>query len=159
MMANDALERLFNSNNQEQSNYSLDEQMESANDDDFLEGMSDSSKSALFKATEVTLDEIDTSQDEEDDGIILSKVEEVEKNENKDLFNNIGNTEKTPRKKRKPKTNIEQKESSNISSNCNPIMDQLAKDIIDDLRKRNYKISRFDDSMMELIFAYMYNKF
>ena len=56
-MANDALQRLLNSNNQEQSNYSLDEQLDSASDDDFLDGMSEASKAALFNAVEITLDD------------------------------------------------------------------------------------------------------
>ena len=169
-MANDALERLYNSNNQEQSEYTLEEQLEGASDDDFLEGMSDASKDALLKSiTEVTLD--DNTQEEvieEDDGIIVSMPEieekpEINENENTSneaLFNN-NRDEKKSRKPRKPKTTESKSVNTDTSDSIgfNPIMDQLAKDVIDDLRKRNYKISRFDDSTMELVFAYMYKKF
>jgi hypothetical protein len=190
-MANDALERLYNSNMQEQSNYSLEEQMDSAtNEEEFLEGMSDASKSALFKATEITLEDIEEDVSEEDDGIILSNpnildtnTTEIEENvpseskisdeiednsseiednsSNEVLFNNKKEIKKS-RKPRKPRTLVENKstvETTTSTAEFNPIMDQLAKDVIDDLRMNKYKISRFDNSTMELVFAYMYNKF
>lgn len=183
-MANDALERLYNSNMQEQSDYSLEEQMDSAtNEEEFLEGMSDASKSALFKATEITLDDVQEDISEEDDEIILSNPnildinsteieenipseskisDEIEENSsNEVLFNNKKEIKKS-RKPRKPRTLVENKptvETTTSNAEFNPIMDQLAKDVIDDLRMNKYKISRFDNSTMELVFAYMYNKF
>ena len=39
-MAQDALERLYNASNSDDFNYSVEEQMDSVNDDDFLNGMS-----------------------------------------------------------------------------------------------------------------------
>lgn len=187
-MANDALERLYNSNMQEQSDYSLEEQMDSAtNEEEFLEGMSDASKSALFRATEITLDDVqeNVKEDisEEDDGIILSNpnvldtnVSEIEEkmpleskisdeiednSSNEVLFNNKKEIKKS-RKPRKPRALVENKstvETTTSTAEFNPIMDQLAKDVIDDLRMNKYKISRFDNSTMELVFAYMYSKF
>ena len=40
-----------------------------------------------------------------------------------------------------------------------PVMNQLAKDLIDNLKQNDYKISRFNTSQMEILYNYMYTKF
>lgn len=40
-----------------------------------------------------------------------------------------------------------------------PVMNQLAKDLIDNLRQNNYKIARFNDEQMKILYNYMYTKF
>ena len=183
-MAQDALERLFNSNNQEESTYSVEEQMDSVNDDDFLNGMSSEAEDALFKSvTEVTLDDSEEFSIENDDNITCNEIESNDSDEDlivsdssiiedikeettsskEELFNNNNeeSLSKKPRKKRKTKdtSDLSTNEVSLSNSTFNPIMDQLAKDVIDDLRKSKYKISRFDNDTMEIVFNYMYNKF
>lgn len=168
-MAQDALERLFNSNNQSgESIYSIEEQMNYSEDDDFLNGMSSEAENALFKSvSEVTLDENNSNNNEEyiteeleeDDTIVIDAPGLTPTPSKEELFNN--NTEDTndkkTRKPRKPKN--ETNTTTTVSNAFNPIMDQLSKDIIDDLRKSNYKINRFNNDTMEIVFNYMYDKF
>lgn len=109
-------------------------------------------------------------------------VEAVEepKIENKELFND-NSVQKPKRKyvrsgkyekdKNKEKTeSAEETETMNNNNSAeeapvlmdnskNPVLDQLAKDLIDDLIKCKYKINRFDDKSMKMIFDYMYKKF
>ena len=40
-----------------------------------------------------------------------------------------------------------------------PLMDQLAKDLIDELRANDYKIARFNSTQMNILYNYMYSKF
>ena len=175
MSANNALERLFDSNNQEESNYSLEEQMDSASNDEFLEGMSSAAERALINSvTEVTLDEPEEKEEIEDttikeetvdnkeDEIVVSKPIENDSSKETDdskeeLFNN--NTEE--KKQRKKRAYTKNTESTKDSSNSVfiPIMDQLAKDIVDDLKKSGYKINRFDKQQMNIVLDYMYEKF
>ncbi len=202
-MAQDALERLFNSNNHDESVYSVEEQLDATDntDDDFLDGMSSEASDALYKSvTEVTLDEpIDENKtdidyenystnepepesmvnnestntdDTDSDDIVVSDPNLLDeaKNDSKneeELFNNNINTVevekeeevKKPRRKRRTKESEPTASSSIPNDAFNPIMDQLAKDVIDDLRKSKYKINRFDNNTMEIVFNYMYNKF
>lgn len=169
-MAQDALERLFSSNNQEESTYSVEEQLDSIDDDDdFLDGMSSAAEDALFKSViEVTLDE-PTSEElesEENDEVIVSNpsiIENSNESTKEELFNNNNgedeNANKKSRKTRKPRKTVDVNTNEVLSNAFNPIMDQLAKDVIDDLRKSKYKISRFDNNTMEIVFNYMYSKF
>lgn len=40
-----------------------------------------------------------------------------------------------------------------------PVMNQLAKDLIDQLKKTDYKIARFNSEQMKILYDYMYTKF
>ena len=189
-MSKDALERLYNSSVQEESNYSLEEQMDSAdsNEDDFLVGMSDAAETALFnKVTEITIDEptniqleksekavtikhtdivlkdiVDCDEDVMSDNLaILNAIREDEKAmPQEELFNN--NIQETTKRKYKSRKQLEDTCSNSNDSSVStydPIMDQLAKDLIDVLRHNKYKINRFDDATMSIVFDYMYQKF
>jgi len=114
--------------------------------------------------------------------VVEQSVEAVEepKIENKELFND-NSVQKPKRKyvrsgkyekdKNKEKTeHAEETETMNNNNSAeeapvqmdnskNPVLDQLAKDLIDDLIKCKYKINRFDDKSMKMIFDYMYKKF
>jgi len=114
--------------------------------------------------------------------VVEQPVEAVEesKTENKELFND-NSVQKPKRKyvrsgkyekdKNKEKTeHAEETETMNNNNSAeeapvqmdnskNPVLDQLAKDLIDDLIKCKYKINRFDDKSMKMIFDYMYKKF
>lgn len=131
--------------------YTLEEQMDSVSTDEFLDGMSLSAKNQMHHfAEEVKMD---------------NEVEEL-KTENEELFNNnTENEEKHKRqyRKRDKSGSVEDSGKANDTSSnpieSNPVFDQVAKDLIDDLRKSNYKINRFDDKSMSMIFDYMYSKF
>lgn len=167
----DRLDRL-NSNTNERE-FTLEEQMESVSTDDFLDGMSLAAKDQMSHLIEeVDLDDEDDTEDETtvqpntDDKTIntnqnaTSLEEPVNKQTettNDELF--INNSKPKRKYERRNKSeNIDVNEST-INSESNPVFDQLVKDLIDDLRKRNYKINRFDEKSMNLIFNYMYNKF
>lgn len=179
-MAQDALERLYNTNNDDRSKYSVDEQMDSISDDDFLESMSEDSRSALLKSVqpsiqEITLDDVTTEsttvedksttvEDKpttvEDDATTYIKPEEKPTIvNNEELFNNNTEDKRTHRARKQPK----QAESSPIisqSSNIfDPIMNQLALNVLDDLQSKQFKLCNFDDSLMQIIFNYMRTKF
>ena len=100
---------------------------------------------------------------ESDTEIKVEDIKEETTSSKEELFNNNNeeSLSKKPRKKRKTKdtSDLSTNEVSLSNSTFNPIMDQLAKDVIDDLRKSKYKISRFDNDTMEIVFNYMYNKF
>ena len=179
-MAQDALERLYNTNNDDRSKYSVDEQMDSISDDDFLESMSEDSRSALLKSVqpsiqEITLDDVTTEsttvedksttvEDKpttvEDDATTYIKPEEKPTIvNNEELFNNNTEDKRTHRARKQSK----QVESSPIISQSNntfdPIMNQLALNVIDDLQSKQFKLCNFDDSLMQIIFNYMRTKF
>ena len=193
-MAQDALERLYNTNNDDRSKYSVDEQMDSISDDDFLESMSEDSRSALLKSVqpsiqEITLDDVtnepsatetassitedksSTVEDKpttiedkpttvEDDATTYIKPEEKPTIvNNEELFNN--NTEdKRTHKTRKQSKQVESSPIINQSNNTfDPIMNQLALNVIDDLQSKQFKLGNFDDNLMQIVFNYMRTKF
>ena len=191
MQGDNALDRLLNSvNNNDSTNYSVEEQIKSAtssdNADEILEGMSAESKDALFKATEIKLDDTAAPQEntsnfaQNDTNNTQNEPNLAQNDENSSnyaLFNSIEEketeiepeikVEKPKRKAGRPKKseNINTNQSTPIiqdnqhSDNYNPIMNQLVKDLIDNLRKDKYKINRFDNQTMEIIYQYIYEKF
>lgn len=172
-MAQDALERLYNANNDDRSKYSVDEQMDSISDDDFLESMSEDSRSALLKSVqppiqEITLDDVttesttveDKSTTVEDDATTYIKPDEKPTIvNNEELFNN--NTEdKRTHRARKQSKQVESSPIINQSNNTfDPIMNQLALNVIDDLQSKKFKLGNFDDNLMQIVFNYMRTKF
>lgn len=85
-------------------------------------------------------------------------------NTNESLFNN---KPKRTRGRRKNSESVKETLNKpadkstmvNDISSMDLILSQLSKDIIDDLRKQHYRIGRFDDKSMEVIYSYMYKKF
>lgn len=175
-MSQNALERLFNNNNNDSHReYTLEEQMASAEEtDDFLNSMSTESKDALMnKIQEVTMDEPDDvtySEPTPEQSYTapiqpepmtttpvtptpVQQVESVSEPEEK--------KEKPTRGRPKKHTGAPVEHSNNPIEDTLfvPIMDQLAKDLIDDLIKNDYKISRFTTEQMKIVYDYMYNKF
>lgn len=165
--------------------YTLEEQMDSVSTDDFLDGMSDVAKDNLGHLFEEVTpeDEIETSEEEVtpvvdssvtpmittpaptpvvvETPIVVDVPAEATESDD-ELFNN--NNMKPKRRSRKTQDEPTSVGSSAVSScsiggSSNPVLDQLAKDVIDDLRNRCHKINRFDDKSMEMIFDYMYSKF
>ena len=170
----DRLDRL-NSNTNERE-FTLEEQMESVSTDDFLDGMSLAAKDQMSHLIEeVDLDDEDDTEDEtavqsntdnkEDTSVNTNQnatsledpVTTQTETTNDELF--INNSKPKRKYERRNKSENIDVNDSTINSESNPVFDQLVKDLIDDLRKRNYKINRFDEKSMNLIFNYMYNKF
>ena len=171
-MAQDALERLYNASNSDDFNYSVEEQMASVNDDDFLESMSEDSRSALMKSVssgiqEVTLDENqsdNTSIEDESslsttDESSVSNIKDTTKNMvNEELFNNKIEDKRLHRQRKVSKPTTENS-LVNQNNNFEPIMNQISLNLINDLQNYKYKISNFDDNLMQIIFNYMRSKF
>lgn len=147
----------------EEREFTLEEQMDSVSTDEFLDGMSLAAKSQMSHLVEeVTLDEDEQLNNEAEDELGTTDntdVSEVSPNESEELFNN-NNRPKREYKRRNKSEDTPAKTVVDVKDNSsNPVFDQVAKDLIDDLRKRNYKINRFDDKSMTMIFDYMYSKF
>jgi len=208
-----ALDRLNNSN-QSHIQYSVDEQMMSADkqneEDDFLT-MSDSAKSILSKhilnsepempksdvqvemPTELAQEsssEVTTQTQVITPNINQQPVEqatpisqEVSQNESQ-VVNSMNNTPiETPiskvtpieiqeesintptptptRRGRKPNNKMQEnlQNTNNLNDIFIPVMNQLAKDLIDILKKSDYKIARFNSEQMKILYDYMYTKF
>ena len=172
-MAQDALERLYNASNSDDFNYSVEEQMASVNDDDFLESMSEDSRSALMKSVssgiqEVTLDENqsdNTSIEDESslsttDESSVSNIKDTTKNMvNEELFNNKIEDKRLHRQRKVSKPTTENSLVNQNNNNFEPIMNQISLNLINDLQNYKYKISNFDDNLMQIIFNYMRSKF
>lgn len=166
-----ALDRLSKLNSpSEEREYTLEEQMDSVSTDEFLDGMSLAAKSQMSHLVEeVTLDDEDLQSNNEDsedsleeDGTMIDipDIAEQPSSEPEELFNNNNKPKREYKRRNKSEdTNVKPVVNDAKDNASNPVFDQVAKDLIDDLRKRNYKINRFDDKSMAMIFDYMYSKF
>lgn len=144
--------------------YSLEEQLDSVSTDEYLDGMSDTAK-AIFE--EVKLDEQPITNNEpkieinvEDTGIDipLNEPDKESTENNEELFNN-NTKQKVPRKKREKTDTNTNLDDLVICKSLNPILDQLSKDLIDELMSKHYKLNRFNEESMNMLFKYMYSKF
>ena len=181
-MGENSLDRLNRMQIQSNPNMTLQEQMSAAenNNDDvnFINDMSQEAKDTLFDSlnaatvepVEQIEEDADIMQEEENvemvspDGIDQSVLDTVYNDENDSVveentplydepFNN--NTEEKKSRGRPKKEVSSEKEDVSY----NPIMDQLAKDLIDKMREDKVTIGRFSNSQMKLVFDYMYKKF
>lgn len=171
-MAQDALERLYNTNNDSIPNYSVEEQMASANDDDFLESMSKDSRDALMKTVqppqssiqEVFLEDaseepayniIDVTESQNESVESETSYEEETNSSNEEL-SNINSSDK---KKQRGRPKQQTTEIITQSSTFDPIMNRLALDLLNDLQSKKFRVNRFDDTLMQIVFDYMRTKF
>lgn len=184
----DAKERLKNVRMEPNPNMSLEEQLNSSddNDDTFVDGMSDDARDAMkktisenstanfFDKPEVIEPESTEFDEEEEPSIedtpLIQPVtldDEPETASNptsyNDIFNSNTSTAEGPstgkrrgRRRREVPQEVNQSSSENM---YNGIMDQLAKNLIDDLRSNKYRFGRFSDECMDVVFKYMYDKF
>lgn len=166
----DRLERTKLPSNERE--FTLEEQMDSVSTDDFLDGMSTAAKDNLGHLfEEVTVEEDYTSQSEPvvneqpTEAPVVAQMPEMvqvdveeQPTAQDELFNNNMKPKRKYRKNSEDSAQVSNN-SNPVNGSSNPVLDQLAKDVIDDLRSKCYKINRFDDKSMEMIFNYMYNKF
>lgn len=181
----DRLARLSEPSNERE--YTLEEQMDSVSTDEFLDGMSLAAKDQMGRLFEEVKTDDDTTDSEnvqpnidtvtpvaetstidsvvkEQPTVAVDVTEEPpeESSDNSDeLFNN--NTEKPKRKYTRRNTSNEETQQPTVDhakdTTSNPVFDQIAKDLIDELRNRKFKINRFDDKSMAMVYDYMYSKF
>lgn len=147
MPAQNAIDRLFASE-QKTNDYTVDEMLEE-DDDMFLEGMSDESKSALYgrvtpkpQVEEVTekTQELPIQQEEENIEEDNEPVEEVKRGRGR------------PRKETVEQSTPQQDNDVSI------IMDALCMSVIEDLTRENYKFMNFTKEQTMVILNYMKKK-
>jgi hypothetical protein len=174
-MKEDALSRLDGiaeeySDNSPKQVYSLEEQMDSAqeNEDIFSEMSAESKESLLGHIQEVKLESEPPMPSPEEKLLTANApVEEPVMEEptvlsaqpDERLFNNNKKKSRAGRPKKETTENKETVAVADNSSMYNPIMDKLAKDIIDDLRKNKYSINGFNNQLMQIVLNYMQDKF
>ena len=155
-----ALDRIERLNNSEKIDMSLEEQLaaveevENPNGKDFFGGMSSTAREGMknslknYEVTEVTLPKKSNSAEDTD----------MTSEDNKDsLFNN--NTEEKKQHRGRPsKKTTANADSGDSDSGFDSIMNQLAKDVLNDLRKQKYTYGNFSSSQMKLIFNYIIDK-
>ena len=144
-----ALDRLHYPQNMmpEVSNYSPDEQIQSATEDDaqFLLGMSQGAQQSFYNAVqEVTLDDDEGEEASEP----VEPVSEPEKTKENELFNN----------NKKPRKTYTKKQDSSVGE-WDGLLNQLSKEIIKDLIEKKYTAWNLDSATTKKILGYMYKKF
>ena len=140
-----ALDRLKKCDLPPEKIYTVEEQIESAvSTDDYLDGMSDEAK-AKFNTL---IEEVTPIEDP------------IEENVNEELFNSNTEPETVKRKYTKREKTEKPVTEPIIDSvlNASPILDQLSKNLIDELRANKYKLDTFDNNSMKIIFDYLYTK-
>lgn len=188
-MAKDALERLFEdaANSQANSNvsqYSIDEQLETSEEDDFFNMMSQESKDKLLqKVQKVELDEDEgsveniieqdnTKEDEEvekssTDKILEEMIEYDEEPEKSDISEpkkeeqpkrGRGRPRKNPPPEENSSSNNTDETNSSKLNSVSEFMDSLAKDLINDLKNSNYTTRNYSKSQMLVILEHLEKK-
>lgn len=203
MAKDNALDRLNNSANMDDEPYTLEEQLESAmeneaeENDDFLDSMSAKSRESFAEAlsnnsgiisvtdesdasiaidlSEDTTEFVDNSSnmmaafnkepDSADETVFSDTIPENNQVEQPRSISEPVN-QPQPKKRGRKKKVMENVNTQETTTNTQvvddlfiPVMNQLAKDLIDQLKKDGYKIARFDDKNMKILYDYMYTKF
>ena len=141
--------------------------LDNTEDDDFFQDMSSAAKKSINKSIndyEVSINpkkqeekEVNASTQptvEKEPEVVEEKLEEPK--DAKELFNNI--VSKKPRGRHKKETE-ESVDTSMLNYNYDIIMNQIAKNVINDLQQSKYTVSGFTSAQMKVIFDYMIRKF
>lgn len=145
---------------------SLDEQLAVAdemtdpNSSEFFGGMSPAAKEAMSNSilnNSVTLEAMEDqfSNEEAKPKVEVAPQEPEKDTADEELFNN--NTEEKKQRGR-PKRAEAESASDSKSNAYDPIMEQLAKDLLGDLRKQKYTYGNFNAAQTKLILDYICNK-
>ena len=147
MPTQNAIDRLFASG-QKTNDYTVDEMLEE-DDDVFLEGMSDESKTALY-------------------GRVVPKphVEEVEKtqelptqqDEEENIEEDNEPVEEVKRGRGRPRKETVEQSTPQQDNDVSIIMDALCMSVIEDLVRENYKFMNFTKEQTMVILNYMKKK-
>lgn len=148
MPAQNAIDRLFASE-QKTNDYTVDEMLEE-DDDMFLEGMSDESKSALYgRVTPKPQVEEVTEKTQE---LPIQQEEENIEEDNEEPVEEVKRGRGRPRKETVEQPTVQQDNDVSI------IMDALCMSVIEDLTKENYKFMNFTKEQTMVILNYMKKK-
>ena len=161
-----ALDRLYeesNSLNLENPQYSVEDLLNVGDEEEtFLDKMSDKGKETLFSKIEKV--ELDTTSEIKETPVDTEELEEVS---DKDFFGDINNSmeedeeEKVEVKRgrgRPRKEETVEKTQTQKSSSLDIFMDSLSRDLIDDLRNKDYRIHNLTEEQMSVIFNYLESK-
>lgn len=148
MPAQNAIDRLFASE-QKTNDYTVDEMLEE-DDDMFLEGMSDESKSALYgRVTPKPQVEEVTEKPQE---LPIQQEEENIEEDNDEPVEEVKRGRGRPRKETVEQPTVQQDNDVSI------IMDALCMSVIEDLTRENYKFMNFTKEQTMVILNYMRKK-
>ncbi len=148
MPAQNAIDRLFASE-QKTNDYTVDEMLEE-DDDMFLEGMSDESKSALYgRVTPKPQVEEVTEKTQE---LPIQQEEENIEEDNEEPVEEVKRGRGRPRKETVEQPTVQQDNDVSI------IMDALCMSVIEDLTRENYKFMNFTKEQTMVILNYMKKK-
>ena len=147
MPAQNAIDRLFASE-QKTNDYTVDEMLED-DDDMFLEGMSDESKSALYGRVvpKPHVEEVEKTQE-----LPVQQEEESIEEDNEEPVEGVKRGRGRPRKETVEQSTPQQDNDVAI------IMDALCMSVIEDLTKENYKFMNFTKEQTMVILNYMKKK-
>lgn len=145
MPAQNAIDRLFASE-QKTNDYTVDEMLEE-DDDMFLEGMSDESKTALYgRVTPKPQVEEVTEKTQE---LPIQQEEENIEEDNEEPVEEVKRGRGRPRKETVEQPTVQQDNDVSI------IMDALCMSVIEDLTRENYKFMNFTKEQTMVILNYM----
>lgn len=148
MPAQNAIDRLFASE-QKTNDYTVDEMLEE-DDDMFLEGMSDESKTALYgRVTPKPQVEEVTEKAQE---LPIQQEEENIEEDNEEPVEEVKRGRGRPRKETVEQPTVQQDNDVSI------IMDALCMSVIEDLTRENYKFMNFTKEQTMVILNYMRKK-
>lgn len=147
MPAQNAIDRLFASE-QKTNDYTVDEMLEE-DDDMFLEGMSDESKSALYGRVvpKPQVEEVEKTQE-----LPIQQEEENIEEDNEEPVEEVKRGRGRPRKETVEQPTVQQDNDVSI------IMDALCMSVIEDLTRENYKFMNFTKEQTMVILNYMRKK-
>lgn len=148
MPAQNAIDRLFASE-QKTNDYTVDEMLEE-DDDMFLEGMSDESKTALYGRV-VPKPHVEETVEKTQELPIQQEEENIEE-DNEEPVEEVKRGRGRPRKETVEQPTVQQDNDVSI------IMDALCMSVIEDLTKENYKFMNFTKEQTMVILNYMRKK-
>lgn len=147
MPAQNAIDRLFASE-QKTNDYTVDEMLEE-DDDMFLEGMSDESKTALYGRVvpKPHVEGVEKTQE-----LPIQQEEENTEEDNEEPVEEVKRGRGRPRKETVEQPTVQQDNDVSI------IMDALCMSVIEDLTRENYKFMNFTKEQTMVILNYMKKK-
>lgn len=147
MPAQNAIDRLFASE-QKTNDYTVDEMLEE-DDDMFLEGMSDESKSALYGRVtpKPQVEEVEKTQE--------LPIQQEEENNEEDSEEPV---EEVKRGRGRPRKETVEQSTPQQDNDVSIIMDALCMSVIEDLTRENYKFMNFTKEQTMVILNYMKKK-
>ena len=148
MPAQNAIDRLFASE-QKTNDYTVDEMLEE-DDDMFLDGMSDESKSALYGRVTPKPQVVEVTEKTQE--LPIQQEEENIEEDNEEPVEEVKRGRGRPRKETVEQPTVQQDNDVSI------IMDALCMSVIEDLTRENYKFMNFTKEQTMVILNYMKKK-